>query len=505
MKPTKRDRSEPAPAIVWLRQDLRLADNPALQAACRRGGPVVPVFVWAPEEEGAWPPGSASRWWLHQSLAQLAAEFRAAGAELVIRQGSSLAELQPWPKRPEPTRSSGTGATNRPSSPATGRSRKPCARRDCRPRAITPRCCTSPGRSRTRLAVPSRSSRRSGEPAWPPPNRPSRCPPRADSPPRPAGPRRCRWPRWDLEPKLNWTAGLRAAWRPGSAGANAELQRFLRDGLLTYAEGRNRPDLVGTSRLSPHLHFGEISPRQVWHAVRRFAESQSIPAAVWRSWQFLTELGWREFAHHLLFHFPHTPEQPLRPEFARFPWRKNPAWLRAWQRGRTGYPLVDAGMRELWSTGWMHNRVRMVVASFLVKNLLLPWQEGARWFWDTLVDADLANNTLGWQWTAGCGADAAPFFRIFNPVSQGEKFDPEGSYVRRWVPELARLPDAWIHQPWQAPPAALAAAGVELGRTYPRPIVSHLVSREVALEAYQTIRRTPRHEDRWHPVSGLAP
>ncbi len=226
---------------------------------------------------------------------------------------------------------------------------------------------------------------------------------------------------------------------------------------------------MGTSRLSPHLHFGEISPRQVWQAVKRLAESQSIPAAVWRDWQFLTELGWREFAHHLLFHFPHTPEQPLRAEFARFPWRKNAAWLRAWQRGRTGYPLVDAGMRELWSTGWMHNRVRMVVASFLVKNLLLPWQEGARWFWDTLVDADLANNTLGWQWTAGCGADAAPFFRIFNPVSQGEKFDPEGSYVRRWVPELARLPAAWIHQPWEAPPAVLAAAGVELGRTYPRP------------------------------------
>ena len=299
-----------------------------------------------------------------------------------------------------------------------------------------------------------------------------------------------------MEQKLNWTAGLRAAWRPGTAGANAELQRFLRDGLLAYSEGRNRPDLVGTSRLSPHLHFGEISPRQVWQAAKRFAESQSIPASAWRRWQFLTEIGWREFAHHLLFHFPHTPEQPLRAEFARFPWRENPAWLRAWQRGQTGYPLVDAGMRELWSTGWMHNRVRMVVASFLVKNLLLPWQEGARWFWDTLVDADLANNTLGWQWTAGCGADAAPFFRVFNPVSQGEKFDPEGNYVRRWVPELARLPGAWIHQPWQAPTAALAASGVELGRTYPRPIVSHLISRELALEAYQAIRRAPRNANR---------
>jgi len=290
-----------------------------------------------------------------------------------------------------------------------------------------------------------------------------------------------------LEAAHSWTNGLRAAWQPGSKAAQAELQRFLRSGLLSYDEGRNRPDLPGTSRLSPHLHFGELSPRQVWHAVKRFAESRSIPAAAWRHWQFLAELGWREFAHHLLFHFPHTPEQPLRSQFARFPWQKNPAWLRAWQRGRTGYPLVDAGLRELWATGWMHNRVRMVVASFLVKNLLVPWQEGARWFWDTLVDADLANNTLGWQWTAGCGADAAPFFRIFNPVSQGEKFDPEGRYVRRWVPELARLPGRWIHQPWQSPPSVLAAAGIELDRTYPRPIVSLLVSREMALEAYRRI------------------
>jgi deoxyribodipyrimidine photo-lyase len=222
--------------------------------------------------------------------------------------------------------------------------------------------------------------------------------------------------------------------------------------------------------------------------VRRCAEARAIAAPTWRHWQFLTELGWREFAHHLLHHFPHTPEQPLRSQFTRFPWRKNAAWLRAWQRGRTGYPLVDAGLRELWGTGWMHNRVRMVVASFLVKNLLITWQEGARWFWDTLVDADLANNTLGWQWTAGCGADAAPYFRIFNPVTQGEKFDPDAAYIRRWIPELARLPVPWIHQPWQTPPAALAAAGVELDRTYPRPIVGQLVSREVALEAYQKVK-----------------
>jgi deoxyribodipyrimidine photo-lyase len=450
---------------------------------------VVPVFVWAPEEEGSWPPGGASRWWLQQSLAQLAKQFRTAGSELVLRQGASRVELLRVAK------ASGARAVcwNRRYEPAImARDREVEAA--LRAAGLQTESCSGallhePGTILNKAGQPFRvftpfwraclASREPSEPL-PAPRRLSAPARRPASLPLSA---------LDLEPKLAWTDGLRAAWQPGIAGAQAELRRFLRAGLLTYAEGRNRPDLAGTSRLSPHLHFGEISPRQVCQAVRRFAESRSIPAAAWRHWQFLTELGWREFAHHLLFNFPHTPEQPLRAEFARFPWRKNSAWLRAWQRGRTGYPLVDAGMRELWTTGWMHNRVRMVVASFLVKNLLLPWQEGARWFWGTLVDADLANNTLGWQWTAGCGADAAPFFRIFNPVSQGEKFDPEGSYVRRWVPELARLPAAWIHRPWEAPAVALAAAGVELGRNYPRPVASLRISREVALEAYHKTRR----------------
>ena len=496
MTPTSKGRSQTPPAIVWFRQDLRLGDNPALQAACRRGGPVVPVFVWAPEEEGAWPPVGASRWWLHQSLARLAEEFLKQGAVLVIRQGPSLAELQSvakatgadavfWNRRYEPASIArdrqveealrAAGLQTQTTNAALLHEPWTIQNKAGRPfQVFTPfwRTCLAAAAPAEPLPAPRCLTASAAKPASLP------------------------LAALELEPKLNWTAGLRAAWRPGTVGANAELQRFLRDGLLAYSDGRNRPDLVGTSRLSPHLHFGEISPRQVWQAAKRFAESQSIPASAWRRWQFLTEIGWREFAHHLLSHFPHTPEQPLRAEFARFPWRENPAWLHAWQRGQTGYPLVDAGMRELWSTGWMHNRVRMVVASFLVKNLLLPWQEGARWFWDTLVDADLANNTLGWQWTAGCGADAAPFFRVFNPVSQGEKFDPEGNYVRRWVPELARLPGAWIHQPWQAPTAALAASGVELGRTYPRPIVSHLISRELALEAYQAIKRAPRNANR---------
>ena len=294
----------------------------------------------------------------------------------------------------------------------------------------------------------------------------------------------------ELEPKINWADGLRAAWQPGEAGAIANLNRFLSKAFDDYANQRNRPDVTGTSRLSPHLHFGEISPRQVWHGLRRMAVKRGLPVECWRGSQFLSEIGWREFAHHLLFHFPHTPTEPLRADFKKFPWRKDAAWLRAWQKGRTGYPIVDAGMRELWATGWMHNRVRMIVASFLVKDLLLPWQEGTRWFWNTLVDADLAQNTLGWQWTAGCGADAAPYFRVFNPTSQGEKFDPHGDYVRKWCPELTKLPDKWLHQPHSAPVEILRAAGVELGRNYPRPIVSHAIAREVALEAFARTRNT---------------
>jgi deoxyribodipyrimidine photo-lyase len=237
------------------------------------------------------------------------------------------------------------------------------------------------------------------------------------------------------------------------------------------------------------LHFGEISPRQVWEGLKRSAEKKKGAAAHWRSSQYLAEIGWREFAHHLLFHFPKTTTEPLRAAFAKFHWRTDAKALRAWQRGRTGYPMVDAGMRELWATGWMHNRVRMIVASFLVKDLLISWQRGAEWFWDTLVDADLAQNTLGWQWTAGCGADAAPYFRVFNPTSQGEKFDPQGKYIRRWCPELAKLPNKWIHEPNKAPAEVLRTAGIRIGKDYPEPIVSHVIAREVALEAYQQIKK----------------
>jgi deoxyribodipyrimidine photo-lyase len=284
-----------------------------------------------------------------------------------------------------------------------------------------------------------------------------------------------------LEPAIDWAAGMRSTWQPGETGAIAQLNRMLAGRVEMYGEDRDRPDRVGTSRLSPHLHFGEISPRQVWHAIQcRYPKRHAEP--------FLRQLLWREFAHHLLYHFPRTPTEPLRPEFTHFPWRNDAKMLRAWQRGRTGYPIVDAGMRELWTTGWMHNRVRMIVASFLVKHLRLHWEEGADWFWDTLVDADLANNTLGWQWSAACGADAAPYFRIFNPVLQGLKFDPDGSYVRRWLPELANLPNRWVHQPWNMPAPERQRIGLHLGQNYPKPIVNHATARQEALNAFHSLK-----------------
>jgi len=480
-----------APTIVWFRHDLRLADNPALHTAIQRGSAVIPLFIHAPEEETPWQPGGASRWWFHQSLCALDVRLRELGSRLVIRRGPTLETLHALVKE--------TGAAavfwNRRYEPAV------TARNATVKASLRNAGCEVESFNAALLHEPWTIQNQSGKPFqvftpfW------RHCLARPDpSEPLPAPknlPALSKWPRslpldeLELEPKINWAGGLRTAWQPGEADAAASLSRFLTKAFDDYADQRNRPDVAGTSRLSAHLHFGEISPRQVWHGLRRMAAKRGLPVEQWRSSQFLAEVGWREFAHHLLYHFPHTPTEPLRADFKKFTWRKDAAWLYAWQKGRTGYPIVDAGMRELWTTGWMHNRVRMIVASFLVKDLLISWQEGARWFWDTLVDADLAQNTLGWQWTAGCGADAAPYFRVFNPISQGEKFDPHGDYVRKWCPELAKLPDNWLHRPHETPAKILAAAGgIRLGRTYPEPIVSHAIAREVALEAFARIKST---------------
>jgi deoxyribodipyrimidine photo-lyase len=477
------------PAIVWFRNDLRLDDHPALRAAAGRGGPVVPLFVWSPDEHGDWPPGAASQWWLHHSLDALARTLRRRKLRLILRRGDTLKTLR------DVAKATGADAAfwNRRYEPAT-------TQRDAEIKlALRRDGLTAESFNGALLFEPwdvLRDDRpyQVFTPFWKAclphdaPREPSDAPSRLSAPKR--------WPRsldldaLGLRPEIDWAAGFGERWTPGETGAHAALHRFIDDALRDYDDARNRPDRPGTSRLSPHLHFGEISPRRVWHTIRDVAAHSRRKPLKTAADAYLRELGWREFAHHLLYHFPHTTDEPLRESFAAFGWRRDRKALRAWQRGRTGYPIVDAGMRELWHTGWMHNRVRMIVASFLVKDLLIAWQEGAHWFWDTLVDADLANNTLGWQWSAGCGADAAPYFRIFNPVSQGETFDPDGAYVRRWVPELSDLPTRWIHKPWEADEGALSAANVTLGETYPEPIVDHAAARRRALDAFNAIRTT---------------
>jgi deoxyribodipyrimidine photo-lyase len=442
-----------SPVVVWFRLDLRLAHNPALAAAVNAGTPIIPVFIWAPEEEGNWPPGAASRWWLHHSLRSLDSDLRRRGMRLVIRKGSSLGALRSiiretnassvfWNRRYEPAlvardnnvrdKLLADGLRVATFNSALLFEPEEIKNSNGRPfRVFTPfwKFCLS--------AVPDFAPESASL------FQSTKSPPSSTL------------DELGLEPSRDWADGLRASWQPGERGAQKALRRFLKSPLNRYEIHRDFPAAYGTSRLSPHLHFGEISPQRVWMECARH------PGAAARA--FLRQLGWREFAHHLLHHFPHTAEKPLSPQFDLIRWRHDSEELRAWQRGRTGYSIVDAGMRELWATGWMHNRVRMIVGSFLVKDLLLPWIEGARWFWDTLVDADLANNTLGWQWVAGCGADAAPFFRIFNPVLQAKKFDPDGKYVRMWVKEFNTA-------------------------DYGLPIVNHAQARRRALEALSRAR-----------------
>jgi len=468
--------------IVWFRQDLRLQDNPALHAAAAHG-PVLPLYLHAPREDGERAAGGATQWWLHHSLQRLDAELDRLGSRLCLRRAedslAALLELAAhcaavrvfWNRRYEPA------------AIARDRRIKAALRAaGLEARSFNSALLREPWEVKTKSQGPFQVF----TPFWrhclamgdPPPPLPA--PAQLSSPPK--RPKSAPLPSLELLPRIDWTHGIAAAWTPGCRGAEQRLETFLEGAYETYSDRRNRPDLAGTSRLSPHLHFGEIGPRQIFHAVGAAAGGDGRRSG-WRQSTFLAEIGWREFAYHLLYHFPATPREPLRAGFAGFPWADDPEGLRAWQRGRTGYPIVDAGMRELWTSGWMHNRVRMIAGSFLVKDLLLPWTAGEAWFWDCLVDADLASNTLGWQWVAGCGADAAPFFRVFNPVLQGRKFDPDGTYVRRWVPELARLPTQWLQAPWEAPEEVLAQSGVRLGNNYPLPIVDHDSARRRALAA----------------------
>ena len=475
----------PNTSLLWLRRDLRLADNPALAAALEGADRLLPVYIHAPEEEDPWQPGAASRWWLHHSLTALGAQLAERGSRLVIARGETLGTLRRL------IQASGAGSChwNRVYDPALiGRDTriKQALRADgidCRSHNAA--LLFEPWQIKTGAGEPYRVF----TPYWRRCQRelarlPAPLPAPGTLPPVPDGVDGLSVEVLDLLPRIPWDDGLRECWRPGEAGARELLERFIDGALEGYQDGRDLPARAGTSRLSPHLHFGEIGPRQIVARLAAAGLTGDDADA------FVRELGWREFSHQLLYHFPQTPDTPLNPRFADFPWRDGDTepLLQAWQRGRTGIPIVDAGMRELWHTGWMHNRVRMIVASLLTKNLRLPWQSGARWFWDTLVDADLANNTQGWQWSAGSGADAAPYFRIFNPVRQGERFDPDGVYVRRWCPELAHMPKRWLHQPWAAPADVPRDARVNLGRDYPRPIVDLAKTRAEALAAYDQIK-----------------
>lgn len=468
-----------APIIVWFRRDLRLTDNAPLSAACETGRPTIALYVHDRLDSGA-----ASRWWLHHSLTALVDSLRARGIRLLIRSGSPDGEIR------EVIRDTGAAAVYysrcfEPDSMAQEKALDVAIGDATDIQVFDDYLLRKPDEVLTKSGTPYKvftpywkASTLLGEPRLPLPEPVNILPFTGElASLKPAALRL-------LPTTPDWTQGLRDSWQPGEPGALARLDEAV-EIAGGYANYRDRPDLDATSRLSPHLHFGEVSPRQVWHAVtgRHVDAATSMGAAA-----MLRQLYWRDFSWYLLAHFPSLPERPLRPQFDHFPWSNDQELISAWQQGKTGYPFVDAGMRQLWHTGWMHNRVRMVVASFLVKNLMVDWQTGAEWFLDTLVDADLANNAAGWQWVAGCGTDAAPYFRIFNPVRQSEKFDPDGDYIRRWVPELRMLPNDSIHEPWKADSLTLQLANVTIGRDYPAPIVDLGETRQRALDAYQRLR-----------------
>lgn len=476
------------PAIIWFRKDLRLSDNPALAAAIESKSPIIPIFIWAPEEEKPWMPGEASQWWLHHSLLDLDNELKKLGSKLYCFKGKSLEVLEQIIKE--------TGADkvfwNR-------RYEKYIIERDSKIKSKL---------NEAKIEAKSFNASLLKEP-WEIQNQQGKAykvytpfsknfyhlaeePPQLAPKPKQINSNielssHLSVEDLDLLPKLNWIDNLAQAWKPGSSNVGKALKAFVKNKHNDYSEARDRPDLNGISRLSPYLHFGEISPKEIWHEVikskgaKNLVQKKNLDV-------FLKQIIWREFGYHLIYHFPETHSEPLNEKFKNFAWLKSKKNLEAWQKGLTGYPIVDAGMRELWHTGWMHNRVRMIVGSFLVKDLLISWSEGAKWFWDTLVDADLANNSLGWQWIGGCGADAAPYFRVFNPILQSIKFDPEGKYIRKWVPELKDLPNEWLHKPFEASPEILSKANISLGKDYPLPLIDHKFARDRALATLNKLK-----------------
>lgn len=479
------------PALLWFRDDLRLSDNPALRAAIDHG-PLICLYI-LDTSAARRPLGGAARWWLSRSLTALSEAIAAKGGELLILRGDP-AELLP-----DVVELTGSGyvAWNRRydgAAIALDKALKTTlSGAGVEVESFNANLLNEPWQIETRAGGPFkvftpywRAVRERGEPVAPLP------PPTQLSKARlPAALRKQALTVADLalEPTApDWAGGLRETWAPGEGGAQDRLDAFLDETLKGYREGRDCPDKLSTSRLSPHLRFGEISPRQIWHATKAALEAGDTPGSAADAEKFFSEIGWREFSYHLLFHNPEIASVNYDRRFDVIAWETDEAGLRAWQKGLTGYPIVDAGLRELWQTGWMHNRVRMITASFLIKHLLTDWRAGEAWFWDTLVDADPANNPASWQWVAGSGADAAPYFRVFNPVTQGEKFDPKGAYVRRFVPELAELGDKFIHRPWEAPTGELKKAGIVLGQDYPKPIIPLDFGRRRALDAFAALR-----------------
>ncbi len=474
-----------SPVIVWFREDLRLNDNPALHWAASTGRPLVCVYLRETGVAGSRPLGGAGRWWLDKSLRRLADSLEAIGGKLILRTGDTHSIVRALIEE--------TGADtivwNRRYGPE--RNQDSALKTQLKPEGID--CRSFNGRL---LVEPWELTTASGgwykvfTPFWRALQTHYKPSVLAPSPTRikPAQAQSESLGDWKLHPeKPDWSAGLADMWEPGEAGAHRRLDAFLDGPVSRYANTRNLPGLPdGTSRLSPHLRFGEISPAQIWRAVQ--ARTATLGADEESARVFLSEIAWREFSYTLLYFNPELASANYNARFDRMRWREDTRSSDAWCRGQTGYPIVDAGMRELWHTGWMHNRVRMIVASFLTKHLLMPWQVGEAWFWDTLVDADPASNPASWQWTAGSGADAAPYFRIFNPITQGQKFDTNGDYVRQWCPELANLPDKYLHAPFEADTRTLAAASVELGKTYPKPIVRHAEARVRALAAYNALK-----------------
>lgn len=470
--------------ILWYRQDLRLNDNPALLHAISKG-PILPIYIYDNESPKQWAPGEASKWWLHQSLNAL---NRSLNNQLRLFSGNPLSILQ------ELMQETGIGSIT------WNRCYEPWQiHRDKHIKQVLlndgvdvqsfngtllwePWTVTKKDGSPYKVFTPFY---RKGALSLPSPRWPTAAPSNIKI--YPEAPKNCiSLNELGLHPKIKWYTHMAQQWLPGENGASQTLNSFLKEAIYTYKENRDVPADAATSRLSPHLHFGELSPNQVWHtAINTLSpdiENTNLDC-------FLSEMAWREFSYYLLYHFPNLPESNYQEKFDRFPWLDTPQTLTAWKTGNTGIPIVDAGMRELWKTGYMHNRVRMIVASFLTKNLLQHWSHGAKWFWDCLVDADLASNSASWQWVAGSGADAAPYFRIFNPVTQGEKFDPQGTYIRMYCPELAKLPNKYIHQPWQSDENTQLQAGITLGIHYPHPIVDLKKTRQAALDAFSSLKK----------------